>query len=214
MATAHHFSALKEKPRPAWHLVGVEKAHANIFVKEFVDKTVLIILAMYLWLKPFCVVIRSRCFAVILLMMCSALPHVEQNYHVVISVLAYAAIANKVVHTNCANVHVVDHLFVRTVVKQRVVSLARPVTENVTDLALMENAKNVVPSCVTHAQNHAHGTVLITSAIIFVERNATALVVMHPVPRSSLAVTHVLACAGKIAPLCAPFVILRSFLQC
>lgn len=147
-------------------------------------------------------------------MMCSALYHVEQSCHVVISVLAYATIANKVVHMNCANVHVVDYLFVRTVVKQHVVNLARPVTGIVADVALMENAKKVVPSCVTRAQSHVHGTVLITSAIIFVERNATALVVMHPVRRSFLAVTRVLACAEKIAPLCAPFVILRSFLQC
>ena len=214
MATAHHFSAIKEKPRPAWHLVGVERAHANTFVKEFVDKIVLIILVMYLWSKPFCVVIRSRCFAVSLLMMYSALLHVEQSCHVVISVLEYATIANKVVYMSCANVHVVDYLFVRTVVRQHVVSLARPVTGNVADVALMENANKVVLSCVTRAQNHAHGTVRITSVIIFVGRNATALVVMHPAPRSSLAVTRVLACAEKTVPLCASFVILRSFLPC
>jgi len=214
VATAHHFSAFKEKPRPAWHLVGVERAHANIFVKEFVDKIVLIILAMYLWLKTFCVVIRSRCFAVSLLMMYSALLHVEQSCHVVISVLEYVAIANKMAHMNCANVHVVDYLFVRTAVKQHVVSLAPPVTGNVADVALMENARNVVQGCVTRAQNRAHGAVLITSAIIFVERNAIALAVMLPVPGSCLAATRVLACVEKTAPLCAPFVILRSFLPC
>jgi len=147
-------------------------------------------------------------------MMYSALIHAEQSCNVVISVLEYAAIANKGVRMNSANVHVVDCLFVRTVVQQNVVSLVRLVPGNVADVALMENAKNLVQDCVTRAQSHARGAVLITSAIIFVERNAIALVVMLPVPRSSLAATRVLACAEKTAPLCALFVILRSLLPC
>ena len=147
-------------------------------------------------------------------MMYNALLHVEQSCHVVISVLEYVAIANKVVYMNCANVHVVDYLFVRTVVKQHVVRLARRVIGDVAAVALMENAKKVVQSCVTRVQNHVHGAVLITSAIIYVERNAIALAVTLPVLRSCLAATRVLACAEKTAPLCALFVIPRGFLPC
>ena len=146
--------------------------------------------------------------------MYNVLLHVEKSCHVVISVLEHAMIANKGVHMNCANIHVVDCSFVLTVVKQHVVSLALPATENATDVALMGNVTNAVPSCVNRAEDRAPGIVLTTNAKISVERNATALPVMPPVPKSCLVATRVLACVENTAPLCVPFVILRSFLPC
>ena len=123
-------------------------------------------------------------------------------------------IANKAVHMNCANIHVVDCLFVRTVVKQDVVSLALPATENASDVALMDNVTNAVLSRATLVEDRAPGIVFTTNAKISVERNAIALAVMLPAPKSCLVATPVLACVEKTAPLCVPFAILRSFLQC
>ena len=159
-------------------------------------------------------VISLKCLVVALLKVCNVLLHVEKKCHVVISALELVMIANKAVHMNCANIHVVDCLFVRTVVKQDVVSLALPATENATDDALMGNVTNAVPSRVSRAEDHVLGVVLTTNAKISVERNAIALSVTLPVPKNCLAATHVLACVEKIAPLCVLFAILRSFLQC
>ena len=146
--------------------------------------------------------------------MCNVLLHVEKTCHVVISAPELVMIANKAVHMNCANIHVVDCLFVHTVVKQYVMSLALPATENATDVALMGNVTNAVPSCVNRAEDRAPGIVLTTNAKISVERNATALPVMPPVPKNCPVATRVLACVEKTAPLCVPFVILRGFLPC
>ena len=148
------------------------------------------------------------------MMMYNVLLHVEKTCHVVISVLEHAMIANKAVHMNYANIHVVDSSFVRTVVKQPVVGLALPATEDATDVARMGNATNAVPSHVNRVEDRAPGIVLTTNAKISVERNATALAVMPPVPKNCLVATRVLACVEKTAPLCVPFVILRSFLPC
>lgn len=115
---------------------------------------------------------------------------------------------------NGANIHVVDYSFVRTVAMLYVPSLALPVTGNVEHVALTENVKNGVHSCVILALNRAHGVVHIISARIFVEKNATALHVMLPVPRSSPAVTLVLVCVEKTVPRCAAFAMPKSFLPC
>jgi len=139
---------------------------------------------------------------------------VKKICYVVISALELVMIANKAVHMNCANIHVVDCLFARTDVKQHVMSLALPAIENATDVALTGNVKNDVPSRVTRAEDRAPGIVLTTNAKISVERNAIALAVMLPVPKNCLVATPVLACVEKTAPLCVPFAILRSFLQC
>ena len=147
-------------------------------------------------------------------MMYNALLHVQKSCHVVTSVLGHVKIANKGVHMNCVSIHVVDGLFVHTVVKPCAASLALLVTENVTDVALMGNVRNAVPKCVIRAINPALGFALTTSAKIFVEKNATALDVMPRVPRSCLAAIHALVCVAKTAPLCAPSAILRSFLPC
>ena len=146
--------------------------------------------------------------------MCNVLLCVEKNCHVVISVLGHVMIANKAVHMNCANIYVVDCLFVRTAVKQDVVSLALLATKNAIDVALMDSVTNAVPSRVTPAEGRALGVVLTTNAKISVERNAIALAVMLPVPKNCPVATPVLACVEKTAPLCVPFAILRSFLQC
>ena len=78
--------------------------------------------------------------------MCNVLLRVDKPCHVVISALEAVMIANKAVHMNCANIHVVDFLFVRTVVGHDVVSLALPATENATDVALMGNVTSAVPA--------------------------------------------------------------------
>ena len=132
----------------------------------------------------------------------------------VTNVLGHARIANKGVDMNFANIHVVDCLFVRTVVKPYAASLALRVTESVTDAALTENVRNVVPRCVSRAENHVLGVVLTTSAIICVGRNATDPDVMLPARGSCLAAIRVLVCVEKTVLLCVPFVILRSFLPC
>jgi len=139
---------------------------------------------------------------------------VDKNCHAVISVLGHVMIANKAVHMNCANVHVVDCLFVRTDVKQHVVSLALPVTGDATDVALMANVTNAVPNRVTRAGDRAPGVVLTTNAKISAERNVIVLAVMLPVPKSCPVAIPVLACVEKTAPLCVLFAIIRSFLPC
>jgi len=158
--------------------------------------------------------IRLKCVVVALWKTYNVLLYVEKTCHVVISVLGHVMIANKAVHMNCANIHVVDCLFVRTAVEEDVVSLALLVTKNATDVALMGNVTNAVPSCVNHAEDRAPGIVLTTSAKISVERNAIALAVMLPVLKNCLVATPVLACVEKTAPLCVLFVIERSFLPC
>ncbi|KAJ7385051.1 NFX1-type zinc finger-containing protein 1 [Desmophyllum pertusum] len=158
--------------------------------------------------KPFRVVIRRRrCFVVTPLMMYDALLHVEQSCHAVTSVLGHVTIVNKGVHMKCAYIHVVDCSFVRTVVKPYAASHVLPVTGNAADVALMENAENSVHNRASRANDHVLGVVLIISAIIFVERNATALDVMPRVPRGCLATTRVLVCVAKTVPLCALFVV-------
>ena len=159
-------------------------------------------------------VISLKCLVVALLKVCNVLLHVEKKCHVVISALELVMIANKAVHMNCANIHVVDCLFVRTVVKQDVVSLALPATENAIDVALTGNVKCTVHSRANRAEDRVLGRVLTTNAKIYVERNAIALAVMLPVPKSCLVAIPVLACVEKTAPLSVPPVILRSFLQC
>ncbi|KAJ7385066.1 NFX1-type zinc finger-containing protein 1 [Desmophyllum pertusum] len=72
----------------------------------------------------------------------NALLRVEQSFNVVTSVLEHVTIVTKWVHINCANIHVVDYSFVRTVVKPHVVSLALLVTGNAVDVALMEDVQN------------------------------------------------------------------------
>ena len=146
--------------------------------------------------------------------MCNVLLHVKKTCHVVISALELVMIADKVVHMNCVNIHVVDCLFVRIDVKQHAMNLVLPATENATGVVLTSNAENDVPSLVTRAEDHAPGIVLTINAKISVERNAIALAVTLPVLRSCLAATRVLACAEKTAPLCALFVIPRGFLPC
>jgi len=139
---------------------------------------------------------------------------VKNTCHVVISALELVMIADKAVHMNCANIHVVDCLFVRTAVRQGVVSLALLATKNAIDVALTGSVTNAVPSRVNLAEDRALGVVLTTNAKISVERNAIALAVMLPVPRNCLVATPVLVCVEKTAPLCVLFVIVRSFLPC
>ena len=159
-------------------------------------------------------VISLKCIVVALWKICNVLLHVKKICHVVISALELVMIADKAVHMNCVNIHVVDCLFVRTDVKQHAMSLVLPVTENATDVVLTSNAENDVPSLVTRAEDHAPGIVHTINAKISVERNAIALAVTLPVPKNCLVVTPVLACVEKTVPLCVPFATLRSFLQC
>ena len=130
----------------------------------------------------------------------------------VISALELVMIADKAVHMNCANIHVVDCLFVRTDVKQHAMSLALPATENASDVALMDNVTNAVLSRATLVEDRAPGIALTTNVRISVERNAIVLPVMLPVPKRYLVVTPVLACVEKTAQLCVLFVMVRSFL--
>ena len=153
-----------------------------------------------------------KCVVVALLRRCNVLLRAEKTCHVVIRVLGHVMIVNKEAHMNCANIHVVECSFVRTVVKQDVVSLALPATGNATDVALMDNVTNAVPSRVTRVEDRAPGIVLTTNAKISVERNAIVLPVMLPVPKRYLVVTPVLACVEKTAQLCVLFVMVRSFL--
>ena len=169
---------------------------------------------MWRWQKPSRVVISLKCLVVALLEVCNVLLDVDKSCRVVISALELVMIAKKAVHMNCVNILVVDCLFARTVVKQLVMSLAPPATESATDVALMGNVKNAVASRVNRAEDHVLGVALTTSAKISVERNAIALAVMLPVPKNCLVTTPVLVCVEKTAPLCVPFVILRSFPQC
>ena len=157
-------------------------------------------------------VIRLKRGVVALLSRCNVLLCVEKTCHVVIRVLEHVMIANKAAYMNCANIHVVECLFVCTVVKQDVVSLVLPATGNASDVALMDNVTNAVPSRVTRVEDRAPGIVLTTNAKISVERNAIALAVMLLVPKSCLVATPVLACVEKTARLCVLFVMVRSFL--
>jgi len=147
-------------------------------------------------------------------MTCNALLAVEKICHAVTSVLEHAVTASKGVHMKCANTHAGDLSFVRTAAKRRAVSPAHLVLENAVDAALTKSAPDAVFNRVIHAPNRAPGVALITNVITFVERSATALGVMPPVPRSSLAATHVLVCVERTVPQCVPFAMLKSFLLC
>jgi len=144
----------------------------------------------------------------------NALLHAEQICHAVTSALEHAMTASKAAHMKCANTHAADLSFVRTAVKRHAVRPAHLVPENAVDVALMENAPDAVFNHVIHATNRVAGVVLITNAIIFVERSAIALAVMPPAPRSLLAATHVLVCVERTVRRCVPFAMLKSFLLC
>ena len=138
---------------------------------------------------------------------------VYKSYHAVISVLVHAPNAAKGVRTRYANTLVADFSFAAIAVKRNAASLARPVTKNAVDVALIKNVPNLVHSRVHLAKNPANGVVLITHAIIFVARNVIALDVMLHALRGFLVATRVLVCVGKTVPLCAPFVTPKNFLQ-
>lgn len=159
-------------------------------------------------------VTRLRWLVAILLMMCNALSLVELSCPAVTSVLEHVVNVSKGVHMKCANTLVVGFLSVCIVAKLHAVNRAHPVTKNAVDVALMQSAANAVHYRVRHANNYAHGVVLITSAITFVERNVTALDAMPPAQRSSLVAIHVLDCVEKTVQHYVQFVIIKSCLLC
>lgn len=174
----------------------------------------LIILAMWLWIKPSHVVTRLRCLVTIPLMMNNAQLNVELSCHVVTSVPQHAVTANQGVHMRCVVTHVVDYSSVCTDAKPHAVSPVHPAAENVIDAALMQNVPNVVHNRASLVKNRAPGVVLITSATIPVERSVTALHAMLPAPRSSLAATPVLVCVERSAQHCVLFAMQKSCLPC
>ena len=138
---------------------------------------------------------------------------VDKSYHVVTTVLVHATNAAKGVRTKYANTLVADFLFAAIAVKRNAASLARPVTKNVVDAALIKNVPNLVRSRVHLANNPANGVVLITHATIVVARDVIVLDVTLHALRGFLVATRVLVCVGKTVPLCAPFVMPKSFQQ-
>ena len=146
-------------------------------------------------------------------MTCDALVTVGKSYHVVTIVLVHVKNATKEVHMKYANTLVADFSFAAIAVKRNAASLARPVTKNAVDVALIQNVPNLVRSLVHLAKNPANGVVLITHATIFVERNVIARDVMLHALRGFLVAIRVLVCVGKTVPLCAPFVMPKSFVQ-
>lgn len=114
----------------------------------------------------------------------------------------------------CACIHVVDYLSVHIDVKQNAVSRVPPVIENVVDDALILLVKAAVRSCVCPAINRVPGCVLITSATVFVGKNASGLAVMLLAQKNSPAAIHVLVCVEKTVPQSVLFVTPKSSLLC
>jgi len=140
---------------------------------------------------------------------------VEQSCNVVISVLGHVAIVGRGIHTKFAKIRAVVFSFACTVAEQYAVSLALHVSVGAVVDALIRSVGNIVQCHAIHVDSLVHGVVLITSATIFVAKNATALDVTLPVLKSFLNVaTNVLACVEKTVPLCVPSVTLKSYLLC
>jgi len=139
---------------------------------------------------------------------------VEQSCNVVISVLGHVGIVGKGIHTKFARIHAVVFSFACTVAEQHAVSLALRVSVNAVEGVPMISVRSTAQSHADHVDSLVHGVVLITSATIFVVRNATALVVTLPVLKSFLAATNVLACVEKTVPPCVLSVTLKSYLLC
>ena len=138
----------------------------------------------------------------------------EQSCNVVISVLEHVAIVGKGTHTKFVRIHAVVFSFACTVAEQHAVSLALLVSVHAVVGAPMISVRCTVQSHAIHVDSLVHGVVLITSATIFAAKNAIALDVTLPVPKSFLAATNVLACVEKTVPLSAPFATLKSCLLC
>jgi len=139
---------------------------------------------------------------------------VELSCNVVISVLGHVATVSQGIHTKFARIHAVVFSFACTVAEQPAVNLALHVSVHAVEGAPMIGARSNAPSHAIHVDGLVHGVVLITSAIIFVVRYATALDVTLPVLKSFLVATHVLACVEKTVPLCVPSATLKSYLLC
>jgi len=88
------------------------------------------------------------------------------------------------------------------------------VSVNAVEGVPMISVRSTAQSHADHVDSLVHGVVLITSATIFVVRNATALVVTLPVLKSFLVATNVLACVEKTVPPCVLSVTLKSYLLC
>ena len=132
----------------------------------------------------------------------------------VISVLGHVAIVDKGIHTKFAKIRAAVFSFACTVAEQYAVSLALLVSVRAVVGAPMISVSSIVQSHAVHVDSLVHGVVLITSATIFVVKNATALDVTLPVLKSFLAATNVLACVEKTVPLCVPSATLKSYLLC
>ena len=132
----------------------------------------------------------------------------------VISVLGNVAIVGKGIHTKFARVHAVVFLFACTVAEQHAASLALRVPVHAAEGAPMIGVRSTAQSHADHVNSLVRGVALITSATIFVAKNAIALDVTLPVPKSFLAATNVLVCVEKPVPHCALFATLRSCLLC
>lgn len=146
--------------------------------------------------------------------MYSAQQCVEKKWNVVITVLEHATIVGEGGHTKYAKIHVVASSFVYTVANRLAVYLVLLVLTAALVSALMTNVRSLVQVHANRVANLARGVVLMASAIIYVEKNATAYHVMPPVPRGFLAATHVLVCVEKAVLLCVPFAMRKSFLPC
>ena len=138
----------------------------------------------------------------------------EQSCNAVIIVLGHVAIVGKGIHTKFARIRAVVFSFACTVVEQYAVNLALLASVRAVVYAPMASIRSTVQSHANHVDNLVRGVVLITSATIFVAKNAIALDVTLPVPKSFLAATNVLVCVEKPVPLCALFATLRSCLLC
>ena len=132
----------------------------------------------------------------------------------VISVLGNVAIVGKGIHTKFARVHAVVFLFACTVAEQHAASLALRVPVHAAEGAPMIGVRSTAQSHADHVNSLVRGVALITSATIFVVRNAIALDATLLVLKSSLAVTNVLACVEKTVPPCVPSATLKSYLLC
>lgn len=137
---------------------------------------------------------------------------VGKNYSVVTNVLGHVKIVNREAHMNYVNIHVANCSYASTVVRLCVASLVLHVTGIAAEAALMESGPKNVLNRTSRVKNHAPGVVLTINVTISVVKNAIALAVMHPVPRSSHVVIRVLGCVEKIVPLYAAFAPPKSFL--
>ena len=132
----------------------------------------------------------------------------------VISVLGHVAIVGKGIHTKFARSLAVVFSFACTVAEQHAVSLALRVSVNAVEGAPMIGARSTAQSHADHVNSLVRGVALITSATIFVVRNAIALDATLLVLKSFLAATNVLACVEKTVPPCVPSATLKSYLLC